>query len=188
MAVLLAFACVPCFHICYSERWYFSRIAGNFYILVYYLPIYFRAVRGTDATESGIWTIRLILGLTIISGLGITLPGTGLGLCFNVYYHNCTEHCTTGRGSDATAILLCALVVSAAQSIFQNEVFNTLSTASPNITPASLFAIGASEIQTTFSKAELPGNNMSYMKGLHMAFALSIPMAGVATLVALGQN
>lgn len=39
-------------------------IAGTFYILLYYLPIYFQAVRGTTATESGIRTIPLILGLS----------------------------------------------------------------------------------------------------------------------------
>jgi len=40
------------------------RIAGSFYILLYYLPIYFQAVKGTNATESGIRTIPLILGLS----------------------------------------------------------------------------------------------------------------------------
>lgn len=81
-----------------------------------------------------------------------------------------------------------ALVVSAAQSIFQNELLDTLAVKSPGIKPSAVFGIGASDIQKTFAKSDLPGINASYMKGLHMAFALAIPMAGAATLVAAGQN
>lgn len=81
-----------------------------------------------------------------------------------------------------------ALVVSAAQAIFQNELLTTLSTQSPDITPSAIFSIGASDIQKSFSKAQLPGIDASYMRGLHMAFALAIPMAGAATLVAVFQN
>lgn len=39
-------------------------IAGNFYILLYYLPIYFQAIRNTTATESGIRSLPLILGIS----------------------------------------------------------------------------------------------------------------------------
>jgi hypothetical protein len=81
-----------------------------------------------------------------------------------------------------------ALVVSAAQSIFQNELLNSLITKAPNINPISIFDIGASKIQTTFAKDDLPGIDASYMKGLHMAFTLAISMACAATLVAATQN
>ncbi|TGO17632.1 hypothetical protein BTUL_0016g01000 [Botrytis tulipae] len=49
-------------------------IAGSFYILLYYLTIYFQAIRGADATGSGIRTLPLILGLTlvqIITGISV---------------------------------------------------------------------------------------------------------------------
>jgi hypothetical protein len=81
-----------------------------------------------------------------------------------------------------------ALVVSAAQSIFQNELLNSLITKAPNINPISIFDIGASKIQTTFAKEDLPGIDVSYMKGLHMAFELAISMACATTLVAATQN
>ncbi|KAI9642037.1 hypothetical protein NHQ30_009908 [Ciborinia camelliae] len=45
-----------------------------------------------------------------------------------------------------------------------------------------------SEIQTTFSPTELPGIVAAYMRGIHMAFALSIAMSGATTLVALSQG
>ncbi|TVY14964.1 MFS gliotoxin efflux transporter gliA [Lachnellula arida] len=122
------------------------------------------------------------------------LAGVGLGLCFNVYIIIIQNIVKPEEVATATAILLFfqslggALVVSAAQSLFQNELLNTLAVQSPSVNPAAVFSTGATEIQKTFSKSELPGINSSYMKGLHMAFALAIPMAGTATLVAVGQN
>ncbi|CAG8952776.1 hypothetical protein HYFRA_00009021 [Hymenoscyphus fraxineus] len=225
-------------------------IAGNFYILLYYLPIYFQSVRGASATDSGIRTLPLILGLrvsvgafkvfnpflitggiltTIATGLMTllevdsdhsvwigyqALAGIGLGLCFNVYIIIVQNIVEPDEVATATAILLCmsfnlssiyppqlytdiqavfqslggALVVSAAQSLFQNELLNSLAITSPNINPATIFAIGASDLQSTFSKEELRGINASYTKALHMAFTMAIPMSGVATLVAVSQN
>lgn len=140
------------------------------------------------------------------------IAGVGLGLCFNVYIIIVQNIVRPDEVATATAILLCklfvshfrmehtlisqtvfqslggALVVSAAQSVFQNELFNTLAVKSPEINPAAVFGIGASDVQKTFSKQELPGIDSSYMKGLHMAFALAIAMAGAATLVAAGQS
>ncbi|KAK6607665.1 major facilitator superfamily transporter [Botrytis cinerea] len=43
---------------------FITAIAGSFYIFLYYLPIYFQATRGTDATGSGIRTLPVILGLS----------------------------------------------------------------------------------------------------------------------------
>lgn len=78
--------------------------------------------------------------------------------------------------------------MSAAQAIFQNELTNTLQTTSPDVNPSTIFATGASDIQTTFMKEQLPVIDQSYMRGLHMAFALAIPMAGAATLFAVSKN
>jgi len=80
-----------------------------------------------------------------------------------------------------------SLIVSAAQAIFQNELINSLAVTSPNIDAATVLIIGASEIQKTYSEEDLKGINESYMKGLHMAFALAIAMAGAASLVAVTQ-
>ena len=78
--------------------------------------------------------------------------------------------------------------MSAGQSIFQNELINTLPYTSPNIKPATIFNTGASQIQTSFSAADLLGIDSAYMRALHLTFALAIPMAGMATLVALAQR
>ncbi|KAK8102080.1 hypothetical protein PG984_015226 [Apiospora sp. TS-2023a] len=53
-------------------------IAGCFNLALFYLPIYFQAVRGVSAVSSGIWLIPVILSLTItqilVGGL-ITVTG-----------------------------------------------------------------------------------------------------------------
>ena len=53
-------------------------LAGTFFLLVYYLPIYFQVVSGVDAAESGIRNLPLILAqtvATISSGVLITKLG-----------------------------------------------------------------------------------------------------------------
>ena len=81
-----------------------------------------------------------------------------------------------------------ALVVSAAQSLFQNEILTALSQTNPRLSPGSVFEVEASQVQTSFSAADLPGIDASYMKGIRMTFALAVSMAGVSALVALRQN
>jgi hypothetical protein len=72
--------------------------------------------------------------------------------------------------------------------VFQNELLSTLAQKLPAISPSTIFAIGASDVQHTFSKEQLPGIDSSSISGLHIAFALAIPMAGVAILVGCTQK
>ncbi|KAF2003436.1 MFS general substrate transporter [Amniculicola lignicola CBS 123094] len=44
-----------------------SMLGAAFFIMVYYLPIWFQAIKGVTATKSGIMNLPLILGLVIIS-------------------------------------------------------------------------------------------------------------------------
>lgn len=57
---------------------YIFFVAGSFFILLYYLPIYFQATRNDSAQESGIKNLPLVLGasiFTIVSGIIITMTG-----------------------------------------------------------------------------------------------------------------
>src|SRR4029450_12088345 len=50
-------------------------IAGAYFILVYYLPIYFQSIHNVSPTESGVRNLPLILGVTvstIVSGAFIS--------------------------------------------------------------------------------------------------------------------
>jgi MFS family permease len=55
-------------------------LGGAFFLLIYFLPIWFQAIKGTDALQSGIDSIPLILTMT----LGIILSG-GLTTKFGYY-------------------------------------------------------------------------------------------------------
>lgn len=57
---------------------YIFFVAGSFFVLLYYLPIYFQATRNDSAQSSGIKNLPLVLGaslFTIVSGIAITATG-----------------------------------------------------------------------------------------------------------------
>lgn len=57
---------------------YIFMVAGAFFLLLYYLPIYFQATRGVSAQDSGVRNLPLVLGaslFTITSGILITVTG-----------------------------------------------------------------------------------------------------------------
>jgi hypothetical protein len=57
----------------------YSFCMGSFFLLlVYFLPIWFQAVKGASAVKSGIMNLPMVLSLvlvSIISGIGVTLVG-----------------------------------------------------------------------------------------------------------------
>ncbi|KAF1963161.1 SGE1 protein [Byssothecium circinans] len=60
-------------------------VAGAFYILLFYLPIYFQAVKGASAVNSGIRLLPLILGMTLTQiVIGVTITVTGIWNPFQV--------------------------------------------------------------------------------------------------------
>ncbi|TGO25349.1 hypothetical protein BPAE_0082g00340 [Botrytis paeoniae] len=168
-------------------------------------------ITGISVGKIGIINSFLIFGgiLTIIScGLLMTsqpdsssskcigyqaLAGIGLGLYFNVYIIIVQDIVKADEIATATSMLLIfqsmggALVVSAAQSLFQNELLNIIPHTNPSNSPSSIFSIGVSQAQTSFPPSELPGIMAAYTRGIRMAVVLSIAMAGTATLVALSQ-
>ncbi|TGO53472.1 hypothetical protein BOTNAR_0294g00030 [Botryotinia narcissicola] len=232
---MLGFIFITAFIVRYLLALQLPRITGSFYFLLYYLPIYFQAIRGADATGPRTVTLPLILGLikfsdcisvgkigvidpfliaggiptTISCGLLMTLQpdsssskwigyqalaGIGLGFYFNVYIIVVQNIVMADEIATATSMFLFfrsmggALIVSEAHCPFQNELLNIISHTNPSISPSSIFSIGASQVQTTFPPDELPGIIAAYMRGIRMAIALSIAMAGTATLVALSQG
>lgn len=61
-----------------SGSWFAACLGASFFTLVYYIPIWFQAIKGTSATQSGIDNLPLILGVTvfsIVSGVGTTILG-----------------------------------------------------------------------------------------------------------------
>lgn len=61
-----------------ASAWFSAMLGASFFVYVYYLPIWFQAIKGVSATKSGIMNLPLILGLVIISmvsGVAVTKLG-----------------------------------------------------------------------------------------------------------------
>lgn len=61
-----------------SGAWFSACLGAAFFTLVYYVPIWFQAIKGVSATKSGIQNLPMLLGLVIVSvvaGLAVTLCG-----------------------------------------------------------------------------------------------------------------
>jgi MFS family permease len=62
----------------WGSAWFGAFLGACFFVLVYYLPIWFQAIKGVSATKSGIMNLPAILGLVIISmtsGIAVTVIG-----------------------------------------------------------------------------------------------------------------
>lgn len=58
--------------------WFAASLGASFFVLIYYVPIWFQAIKETTAVESGIRNLPMILGLvimSILSGVLVTVIG-----------------------------------------------------------------------------------------------------------------
>ncbi|KAH7381521.1 major facilitator superfamily transporter [Pyrenochaeta sp. MPI-SDFR-AT-0127] len=209
-------------------------LGGGFFVLLYYLPIYFQAVQGVSAEQSGIRNLALIVSETIftilagilISAFGLFAPlmifgsvvatvsagltftlsgsssighwvgyqvlaGLGIGLCFQAPIMAGQALAKHEDVPTTTALLMFfqtmggALTVSAAQSMFTNELISSLAKNLPSMNPAQVLIVGATEIRTAFSAEEFPIILSAYMDGLKVAFIFTIALFGVSALISL---
>ncbi|KAJ5449948.1 major facilitator superfamily transporter [Penicillium daleae] len=209
-------------------------LSGTFFVLLYYLPIYFQAIHGVSAEESGIQNLPMIIAVslsTVISGGLIStfghygpilligsamatvgtgllytlqvdspsshwigyqvLAGFGMGLTFQIPIIVAQSTCEINEVSHVTAITLFfqmiggAIFISAAQSIFGNKLVQRLVVNVPNIDPSIIVGGGATGFRSSLPASATPGIVLSYMQSLHIVFALSIALAGMATLMSI---
>lgn len=62
----------------WAASWFSFTLGSFFLLLIYYLPIWFQAVKGASAVKSGIMNLPMVLTLvitSILSGIGVTLVG-----------------------------------------------------------------------------------------------------------------
>lgn len=50
-----------------AASWFVFCLGGSFFVLIYFLPIWFQAIKGVSATKSGIMVLPMILSLVLIS-------------------------------------------------------------------------------------------------------------------------
>jgi hypothetical protein len=64
-----------------------------FLLLIYYLPIWFQAVKGATAVKSGIMNLPMLLTLvltSVIGGIGVTVMGYCNSPCLLLYFNMLT--------------------------------------------------------------------------------------------------
>lgn len=62
----------------WSSAFFGALLGGAFFVMVYYLPLWFQAIKGVSAVKSGIMNLPMILGLVVISmiaGVSVSLIG-----------------------------------------------------------------------------------------------------------------
>lgn len=68
----------------WAPAWFSFCLGGAFFIPVYFVPIWFQAIKGTSAVQSGVDNIPMVLGLVIVSivaGAGVTIVGYYTPFC-----------------------------------------------------------------------------------------------------------
>lgn len=115
--------------------------------------------------------------------------GAGVGLCFQAPIMAGQALAKPEHVAETTGLLMFwqtlggALFVQSAQSAFSNQLVKSLIKYVPNLNPASVVAIGATQIRTSFLASDLPGILLAYMDGLKVGFILAIALAGCSVIV-----
>ncbi|KAH8799051.1 major facilitator superfamily domain-containing protein [Xylogone sp. PMI_703] len=220
-----------------AAAWFSFSLGTGFFLLVYYLPIWFQAVKGASAVKSGIMNLPMILTMvvvSIISGMGVTAIGyytplmiassflTAVGIGLMCTFHPDTNHsmwigyqAITGIGVglgfqqpliavqtvlDISQVPLGtslvafvqtlggALFVSVGQNVFSNRLVQDLAKYVPDVDPNIVLNTGATSIQQTISKADLPGVTLAYNNALTRSFLVACIMSALTILGAAAME
>ncbi|KAI1347435.1 major facilitator superfamily domain-containing protein [Xylaria sp. FL0043] len=119
------------------------------------------------------------------------LAGFGYGLALQVPIIIAQAFAEPSDMATTTAIQIFArsigatFLLAAAESAFANQLVVKLHETAPNIDPASVVNLGATQVRQTFSGADLDAVLRSYAWGIKVAFAVTIAGAGITLPVSL---
>ncbi|KAJ6035995.1 hypothetical protein N7540_000274 [Penicillium herquei] len=110
------------------------------------------------------------------------LVGVGVGLSIQIPVMACQ---TLVDVEDIPVVTSMVLLVPCLfpQSIFDNQLVAGLAIYGASVSPASVFATGATEIRQVFPQSQIPLILLAYLKGTKASWAFGIALAGVAVLV-----
>jgi MFS transporter, DHA2 family, glioxin efflux transporter len=172
-----------------------STIVSGGLITMYghYVPI--MLVGGVLATIGSGLIFTLDIGSPSSKWIGYqVLAGLGIGISIQVPIITAQATSDPSDLSSATAMILFAqtiggaFFVSAAQAALSNILLSHIQTYDPTVSPQLLLATGATQLRSVFSAEQMVGILEAYMDGLHAAFAISITIVGLATLVSLASR
>lgn len=129
-----------------GAAWWAFMFGGTFFILLYYLPIWFQVILGVTATQSGIYSLPLVLSCSVFCGVA------GGGITYFGYF---------------TPFLM-------ASSVLMTVGAGLVSTFWPAIPQANWigyqFLAGAGEFPLYLFSVELPPTDFVRLKALDSAF------------------
>ncbi|KAL5328128.1 hypothetical protein ACEPPN_005836 [Leptodophora sp. 'Broadleaf-Isolate-01'] len=187
-----------------SATFYSFAMGSFFLLLVYFLPIWFQAVKGASAVKSGIMNLPMVLSLIIVfilSGIGVTVTGYYapfmiFGSIFGAIGASesaleCNNPSSVQTVLDislvpiGTSIVIFvqtlggALFVSIGPNVFTNKLVEGLSKYAPSVDRLSVLRIGATSLQSShdLDKSDLPGVILAYNDALTHAFLVAAIMA-----------
>ncbi|ETI26875.1 hypothetical protein G647_09974 [Cladophialophora carrionii CBS 160.54] len=79
-----------------AASWFAFTLGGAFFVLIYWVPIWFQAIKGASAFKSGIMCLPMVLALVvanILTGVGTTAVGY-----YTPFYYGCVLLSTIGAG------------------------------------------------------------------------------------------
>ncbi|KAM0549210.1 hypothetical protein ACHAPJ_009520 [Fusarium lateritium] len=187
-----------------------SAIGSGVRMLALIIPLTIAAIiQGAALIKIGIiplfWVVGGILG-TVGCGLLYTMDdqtstgkwigyqiivGFTAGWTFQVALSNGQIHARPEDMSQVTAIINFSLTIggaillSAAQSTFNNQLIKTLAVNLPEIDPAMVLGVGATRIRQDFSASQIPAVIDAYVVGLKAVFAITIAAFGMSTVIGL---
>ncbi|KUJ11454.1 putative gliotoxin efflux pump [Mollisia scopiformis] len=165
-------------------------IVGTVISVTSHFNIFIILSRILSTVASGLWISvsadaghSVWIGYQVLAGIGI---GAGLTVPIIV-----TQAIMDPQDiALATAVVIFGqstggtIILPAATSIFQNILLKTLSRTAPSIPAAQIVAVGATNLQSKFTAAQLPGIRAAYIKGLHDAFILSAALSAMSLILA----
>ncbi|KAL3961236.1 hypothetical protein ACCO45_002759 [Purpureocillium lilacinum] len=190
-------------------------ISGTYFPLLYFLPVYFQAIQGVSAEESGLRNMPLVVAVSLFTVLSTSFMGrTGrwtqpllLGAMISVagaaliYMLDAESPAPSwigyqavvgiGIGMAMEVPLLAggAVFMSAGQAIFANGLVRTLARVAPNLDGLDVLNHGALNIRETFGD-DAPAVLEAYMGGITDGFAMclswDIQLASLAAGFTLG--
>ncbi|KAF2734738.1 putative efflux pump antibiotic resistance protein [Polyplosphaeria fusca] len=209
-------------------------LSGGFFTTLYYLPIYFQAILGTSAEQSGIRNLALIIAMmistisaggsvtgfghfapfviigstltTVATGLFYTLSptssngqwigyqvlaGFGIGMCNQIPLMAAQALAKNEDVATTTAVIMFfqtlggAILVSAAQAGFANDLVKTVRKKIPGIDAGRVVAAGAIEYRHIFPPDTISRILESYMEGITTVFIIILVVSSVSVLASL---
>jgi len=215
----------------WGGAWFGAMLGAAFFVLVYYLPIWFQAIKGASATKSGIMNLPAILGLVVISmlagglvtafgyytpfmlassvvmavGAGLLTTwevdtnspkwigyqfifGAGVGLGMQQTLIAVQTALPADDVPIGTAIMMFsqtlggALFISVGQNVFTNQLIKNLKTVVPDLNPAFVLTVGATELKHAIPERFLAGVLSAYNSTLTQTFYVSVATASLSII------